>query len=131
MREQVAHLSLCAVLFALCVPAQAQQPKTMPRVGWVWFGPATGGHLPALESAFIDGLRELNYVENRNFTFDHRFAAGHPERLPDLVKDLVRQNVDVIITLGGDLAADRKTNDQNDSDRFRCQRGSGALQPGR
>jgi putative ABC transport system substrate-binding protein len=84
---------------------EAQQPKTMPRIGWVWFGPATAGQLPALESAFIDGVRELNYIENRNFTFEHRFAAGHPERLPDLVKDLVRQNVDLIITLGGDLAA--------------------------
>ena len=110
-------------------PGAATENDAAGRLGLVRTGDS--GQLPALESAFIDGLRELNYVENRNFTFDHRFAAGHPERLPDLVKDLVRQNVDVIITLGGDLAADRKTNDQNDSDRFRCQRGSGALQPGR
>jgi putative ABC transport system substrate-binding protein len=85
--------------------APAQTKKTNPRIGWVWFGPATSGQLPGLESAFVDGLRELNYLENRNFTFEHRFAAAHPERLPDLVKDLIRQNVDVIITLGGDLAA--------------------------
>jgi putative ABC transport system substrate-binding protein len=105
MRKKVVVFTLGAMLAALCRPVEAQQPKTMARIGWVWFGPATAGQLPSLESAFIDGLRELNYLENRNFTFEHRFAAGHPERLPDLVKDLVRENVDLIITLGGDLAA--------------------------
>jgi putative ABC transport system substrate-binding protein len=88
--------------------ASAQTKKPNPRIGWVWFGPANSGQLPGLESAFVDGLRELNYLENRNFTFEHRFAAGQPERIPGLVKDLVRQNVDIIFALGGDLVAAAK-----------------------
>jgi len=101
-------ISIWIVLTVSLTPvsfAPAQTKKSNPRIGWVWFGPATFARSPGLESAFVDGLGELNYLENRNFTFEHRFAAGHPERLPDLVKDLIRQNVDVIITLGGDLAA--------------------------
>jgi putative ABC transport system substrate-binding protein len=88
--------------------APAQTKKSHPRIGWVWFGPANSGQLPGVESAFVDGLRELNYLENRNFTFEHRFAAGRPERIPGLVKDLVSHNVDIIFTLGGDLAAAAK-----------------------
>jgi putative ABC transport system substrate-binding protein len=96
---------LCAVLFLHCSWADAQTKKPLPRIGWLWFGSAISGQLPSLESAFIDGLRERNYYANKNFTFEHRFAAGHPEKLPALARDLARQNVDVIITLGGDVAA--------------------------
>jgi len=101
-------ISIWIVLTVSLTPvsfAPAQTKKSNPRIGWVWFGPATFARSAGLESAFVDGLGELNYLENRNFAFEHRFAAGRPERLPDLVKDMIRQNVDVIITLGGDLAA--------------------------
>ena len=92
--------------------ADAQTRKPAPRIGWLWFGAPTPGQLSSLESAIIDGLRELNYVENKNFTFEHRFAAGRPDKLPNLASDLARQNVDLIIVLGGDLAAVAKKTTQ-------------------
>jgi len=50
-----------------------------------------------LLGAFIDGLRDLGYVEGRNFVFEFRYADGRLERLPDLAAELVRMRVDVIV----------------------------------
>ena len=113
MKAFISVWLLATVLLATAPLTDAQTKKPTPRIGWLWFGPATAGQLSGLESAFINGLRELNYLENRNFTFEHRFAAGHPERVSDLAKDLVRQNVDLIIALGGDLAAVAKKTTKN------------------
>lgn len=92
------------ILLFLASLAGAQMKKP-PRMGWLWFGPAVAGRLPSLESALIDGLADLGYVQEKNFTFVHRFAEGRPEKVPDLAADLVRQNVDLILVLGGDMAA--------------------------
>jgi putative ABC transport system substrate-binding protein len=53
--------------------------------------------------ALRDGLRELGYVEGRNFRFEHRSAEGYPDRLPGLAEELARLKVDVILT-GTDVA---------------------------
>src|SRR5437870_12949170 len=50
--------------------------------------------------AFRQGLRELGYVEGKNIIIDWRYAQGKTERLPDLAAELVRLNVDVIVTGG-------------------------------
>ena len=89
--------------------AEAQpQGKPPARVGWLWYGSAPAGALPTIESAIVDGLRELGYVDGKTLVFEHRFADGRPERLPELAADLVRQKVDVIIGMGGDIAAAAK-----------------------
>jgi hypothetical protein len=49
-------------------------------------------------AGFRAGLRDLGYVEGTNVIIDDRWAQGHYERLPGLVADLVRSNVDVIVT---------------------------------
>jgi putative ABC transport system substrate-binding protein len=56
-------------------------------------------------------LRDLGYVENKNLIIDFRWAEGKYERLPELAAELVRLNVDVLITYGtpGPLAAQRAT----------------------
>jgi putative tryptophan/tyrosine transport system substrate-binding protein len=59
--------------------------------------------------AFQDRLRELNYVEGRDVVIEYRWAEGNMSRLPDLAKDLVRQNVDLIVT-GGSPAAQAAKN---------------------
>jgi ABC-type uncharacterized transport system substrate-binding protein len=49
---------------------------------------------------FFDRLRELGYVEGQNLVVDYRLADGNPERLPDLARELVQLNVDVILAAG-------------------------------
>ena len=49
------------------------------------------------DAAFLQGLRELGYVEGRNIRVELRFAEGRPERLPELVGELVRLKVDVLV----------------------------------
>lgn len=116
--KQTVGLTLCAVLFlwlsaaaalsqAAVVGAQ-QSGKPPARVGWIWYGSAPAGALPSLEKSVVDGLRELGYVEGKTLVFEHRFARGRPERLPELAADLARQKVDVILGLGGDIATAAK-----------------------
>jgi putative ABC transport system substrate-binding protein len=50
--------------------------------------------------AFVKGMRELGYVEGKNFSIEWRFADGNYQRLPELAVELVRMNVDVIVTAG-------------------------------
>ena len=82
--------------------------KPPVRVGWIWYGSAPAGALPSIETSIVDGLRELGYVEGKTLVFEHRFAGGRPERLPELAADLARQKVDVVIGIGGDIAAAAK-----------------------
>jgi putative ABC transport system substrate-binding protein len=98
MRKKVMHLTLCAMLFALCVSAHAQQPTKIPRIGFlITSSPAVIA--PRLD-AFRQGLRELGYVEGKNIVIERRHAEGKLDRLPALAAELVRLNVDVIVTSG-------------------------------
>jgi putative ABC transport system substrate-binding protein len=74
--------------------AVAQQTQKLPRIGYLSPGPPT---LMANERAFLQGLRELGYVEGTNILIEYRFADGKFERLPDLAAELVRLDVDAIV----------------------------------
>ena len=77
--------------------AAAQPPVRMPRIGWLGLGaPAPNASRPSLPH-FLEGLRELGYVEGQNLAIEYRWAEGKPERLPDLAAELVRLQVDVIV----------------------------------
>ena len=86
-------LALSAVLFALCLPAEAQQKGKVPRIGILFIG---GRNQPHLE-AFKQGLRERGYMEGENITFDYRYADGKEDQLPVLAAELVHLKVDVIV----------------------------------
>ena len=102
-------LIVSAMLSVLCPFANGQQqPKPPARVGWLWYGSSPTGALPSVETAIMDGLRELGYVEGKNIVFEYRFANGHPERLPALASALVEQKPDVMIAIGGDIAVAAK-----------------------
>jgi putative tryptophan/tyrosine transport system substrate-binding protein len=90
--------ALCAVLFALCVSAQARESKKLPRIGFLG---ATSllGESERIE-AFRQGLRELGYGENKNIVIEYRWAEGKFDRLPALAAELARLNVDVIVAGG-------------------------------
>jgi putative ABC transport system substrate-binding protein len=99
-------LTLCAILSALCGSAQAQQPKKVPRIGFLFNTSSTADS--ARFEAFRQALRELGYVEGKTILFEYRFAEGKFDRLPDLAAELVRLNVDIIVVAGGRSTAAAK-----------------------
>jgi putative ABC transport system substrate-binding protein len=96
MTKIVFSLALGALLFALCVSAEAQQTKKVPRIGVL--SPGSSGPSPLLD-AFRQGLRELGYVEGQNVVLEYRYAEAKDERLPDLAAELVHLKVDAIFTI--------------------------------
>ena len=97
MKKKITVLTLCAMLFALSFSALAQQPKKVPRIGFL--SVTSSGRTPASKH-FAKGLREMGYVEGKNFTLEYRSAEGKFDRLPALAAELIRLNVDVIVTQG-------------------------------
>jgi putative tryptophan/tyrosine transport system substrate-binding protein len=98
-RASVFRFSFCVVLFALCAAAQAQQTKTVYRVGFL--SPLES---PQFFQAFRQGMRELGYVEGQNVRIEYRSAKGTRERFASLATELVRLNVDVIVASSGGAA---------------------------
>jgi putative ABC transport system substrate-binding protein len=101
MKRKIIVLTLCALLFAVCSFADAQQPTKIPRIGYL-----TNASLSAIAArteAFRQGLRELGYVEGKNIVIEYRSAEGKPDRLPTLAAELGRLKVDVIVTTGASV----------------------------
>ena len=82
------------------VPAVAQQPAKVPRIGILLPGAATPGQPSPLLDAFRGGLRDLGYVEGRNVLIETRWSDGRNERVAELTAELVRLEVAVIVTQG-------------------------------
>ena len=80
--------------------AEAQQPKKVPRIGYL------SSSDPATESARAEAirlaLRERGYIEGQNIAIEYRYAEGKRDRLPELAAELVRLKVDIIVVAGGD-----------------------------
>jgi ABC-type uncharacterized transport system substrate-binding protein len=110
MKKKFLVSLLAASMLSSVYPARAQQPTKIPRIGILTSGSAANYHTPVTE-AFHQALRELGYVEGKNILMEYRFADGRSERLPELAEELVRMNVDVIVTTATDptLAAQRAT----------------------
>ena len=84
------------MLFAVAIITEAQQPAKIPRIGYL--SAASRSTSPARIEAFLQGLRDLGYVEGKNIVIEYRFAEGKLDRLPALVAELVRLKVDLIVT---------------------------------
>ena len=97
-KKTITILALCAMLFALCTSAQAQQPGKIPWIGYL----AGSGSSP--NQAFVQGMRDLGYVEGKNIGFVYRTAEGKRENLADLAAELVRLKVDIIVADSTDMA---------------------------
>jgi putative ABC transport system substrate-binding protein len=87
----------------LALAAQAQQAPLLPVVGYVYGGTADGGGNQT--AAFRKGLSEAGFTEGRNVTIEYRFADNDYKRLPELMADLVRRHVAVIVAIGTSAAA--------------------------
>jgi len=98
---------LFAIVVALTVcgaRAEAQQPTKIPRIGLL--NATAPSAVSARTEAFRQGLRDLGYVEGKNIVIEYRHAEGKLDRLPALAAELVRLNMDVILTAGpGDTSA--------------------------
>jgi putative ABC transport system substrate-binding protein len=91
-----------AALLTSAAPGEAQQAKRLPQVGLLIYESPRPAASP--EGAVVAGLKELGWVEGQNMTLLIRYAKGRPERLPDLARELVGSKVDVIVTVGTDVA---------------------------
>jgi putative tryptophan/tyrosine transport system substrate-binding protein len=96
MTKKILLLALCSLLLALGLPAQAQQPVKIPRIGYVSGGGGPSNPGPYVE-ALRQGLRDLGYVEGKNFVIEYRGAEGKMGRTPSLVNELVQLKVDVLV----------------------------------
>ena len=92
-------LIIPVLILGLISFADAQQPKKVPRIGYLSAGSASLS-LSRLE-AFRQGLRELGYMEGKNIVIEYRYSEGR-DRLPALAAELVREKVEVIVTVGTD-----------------------------
>jgi ABC-type uncharacterized transport system substrate-binding protein len=98
MGKKISVSILAVVILASVHLAEAQQPKRVPRIGYLSTGSGTKDD-PRIE-AFRQGLLDLGYVEGKNINIEYRYAEVRSERLAELAKELVRLNVDVIVTPG-------------------------------
>ena len=101
MKRKVTFLALCAMHFALCFSTEAQQPKKVPRIGYL------SSSNPATESTRAEAirlaLRELGYIEGQNIVIEYRYGGGrgNENRVAQLASELVRLKVDIIVVAGG------------------------------
>jgi putative ABC transport system substrate-binding protein len=99
MSKKIFTLALGTALLALCSSADAQQPKKVPRIGYL------SASDPAIASTSSEGirlaLRERGYIEGQNIAFEYRYAEGQIDRFPELAAELVRLKVDIILVAGG------------------------------
>jgi putative ABC transport system substrate-binding protein len=96
----MANLVLLAslIVFAACSPtAWAQSAVTMAKIGYLTAGKRSSG---SQFDSIREKLREAGYIEGKNVLIEPRFADQRLERLPELAADLVRRDVDVIMTGG-------------------------------
>jgi putative ABC transport system substrate-binding protein len=99
MNQKAFALALCTMLFALCVPVQAQQPKKIFLIGFL--DPSNASGIAVLVEAFRQEMGKLGWMEGKNITIEYRFAEQKNERLPELAAELIRQKVDLIVASGG------------------------------
>jgi putative ABC transport system substrate-binding protein len=100
LSHRVIQFGLAAMLLSLSFPIEAQQPKRVPRIGYLsaqdLARASTGSEAIRL------ALRELGYIEGQNIAIEYRHSEGKSNRDPELAAELVRLKVDVIIAAGGD-----------------------------
>ncbi len=102
-RAAAASILVALLLLAVAVKAEAQPAKKVPVVGV--FVPETASVYASYLDAFQEGLHELGYVVGQNILIESRYAEGKRDRFSELAAELVRLKVDVLVTVGGTLAA--------------------------
>jgi len=98
-RAAVPSILVVVVLLALGVTSEAQQPKKVPRIGYL------SSSDPASESIRSEpiraALRERGYIEGQNIAIEYRYAERKVDRAPELAAELMRLKVDIIVVAAG------------------------------
>jgi len=97
----VVSILVAAMLLAVAVIAEAQQDKKIRRIGVL--GATSPDTIASRLDAFRQGLRELGYVEGKNIVIEYRYADGKLDRVRSLAAEIVRLNVEIILS-GGSAA---------------------------
>jgi len=98
MTKKIIFLALCSMLLAPCSAVEAQQSGKIFRIGFLDNSTASG--IAVLSEAFRQELSKLGWIEGKNLIIEYRFSEQKRERLPELASDLLRLNVDLIVTTG-------------------------------
>jgi putative ABC transport system substrate-binding protein len=105
-REFITLVGGAAVAWPLA--ARAQQPAKLPTIGFL--GVSTSSAWVHWTAAFVQRLRELGWIEDRNVAIEYRWAEGRAERSAEIVAEFVHRKVDIIVTAGTAVpAAQRAT----------------------
>src|SRR5215813_11137487 len=88
MKKKIMFVTLCAMLFALCHPAEAQQTGKVFRIGFLAASTASGN--AGLLEIFRQEMHKFGWIEGKNIAFEYRYGEQRPERLPELARDLAR-----------------------------------------
>jgi putative tryptophan/tyrosine transport system substrate-binding protein len=94
MKRNIAGIALSAIFLALCLPAAAQQPGKVVRIGYL--DPSARAASAGRVDAFRQEMSKLGWIEGKNLEVEYRFAE-HPTRLPELAAELVGLKLDVIL----------------------------------
>src|SRR5215468_3400703 len=101
MKQAAVPILVAVILLTLAVVTEAQQPKKVPRIGYLSNADA------ATDSSLAGGirlaLRELGYIEGQNIAIEYRYGEGKVDRAPEHAAELVRLKVDIIVVAAGDV----------------------------
>jgi putative ABC transport system substrate-binding protein len=95
VRKSFVGFALCTLLFALSLSAEAQQPKKIARIGYLFA--STPAATARNSEAFRQGMLELGHVEGKTFVLELRYAEGRAERFPEVARELVGLKLDLIV----------------------------------
>jgi putative ABC transport system substrate-binding protein len=109
-RAAVPSILIAAILLAVGVISEAQEPTKNPRIGYLSVSSFSG--MADRIEALRQGLRELGYVEGKTIVIEWRYGEEKPHRVSELAAELVRRKVDVIVSGGNSAtqAAKKATN---------------------
>jgi hypothetical protein len=115
-KAAVPSILVAVVLLVLGVTAEAQQAKKLPTIGYL------SARDPALESTRAEAirlaLRERGYIEGQNIATEYRYTEGKADRAPELLAELVRLKVDIIVVGTPHKYPGGRECDQDDSYRY-------------
>jgi ABC-type uncharacterized transport system substrate-binding protein len=94
MKAKILVYALPALILAIIHLAESQQPKKVPRIGYLSSTPNPG---PQVE-AFRRGLGELGYIEGKDFHIEYHHIEGKVDQIPTFVADLMKLDLDVFIS---------------------------------
>jgi len=100
MRRKILAAVLTILFLTTVPPAEAQQPKKVPRLGYLSSSDPAGESTRA--EAIRRALRERGYIEGQNIAIEYRYSEGKQDRQPELAAELVRLKADIIVVAGGD-----------------------------